>query len=123
MIWTRNNFFLLTEAGLLAFTLNQNNSAGTKVGAMGCIAGLLLSVVWLWITLAGKRFILQWRKIISEVEKEVFNDPQIKGPFQMANESGEDKDFIVNVTLALTLLSGGFVVVWVVLLFLRVYQF
>lgn len=122
MVWTRNNFFLLIQAGLLAFTVNQSNPETPELGLMAYVAGLLLAFVWLWVTVAGQRLLWQWRSIVIESEKAIYDGSGIKGPFHIANEKGEEGkglDWTVNITLALKVLSAGFVIMWIVLLYLR----
>jgi hypothetical protein len=121
MIWKRNDFFLLIQAGLLAFTVNQNSLVDANLGIMAYAAGLLLALVWFWVTVAGQRLLWNWRDIVIESEKSLFKDT-VKGPFQMANEKGEEgrgRNVTVNITLALKVLSGGFVIMWLALLYLR----
>lgn len=126
LIWKRNDFFLLIQAGLLAFTVNQNNTSDTKLGIMAYVAGLLLAFVWFWVTVAGQRLLWNWRDIVIDCEKSLFpgeaGGSEIMGAFHLANAKGEEGkgwNVTVNITFALKVLSGGFVIMWIALLYLR----
>lgn len=125
MIWTRNNFFLLIQSGLLAFTLNlENRPVDTETKLTACLAGLFLALAWLWVNWAGRRLQRQWRAIVQEFEKKLFDTAEgehsIVGPFSLASVM-EGTRQAVSITLILMLLSAGFIVLWIVLL-LRVYS-
>jgi hypothetical protein len=125
MVWTRNNFFLLIQAGLLAFTINQNSPSDTRIGGMAYFAGLLVALIWLWVTYAGQKLLWEWRHIVIVCEKDIFTKPDMKGPFHLANEKGEEgKGWHItrNITLALKCLSGGFVLMWLVLIYFRYFE-
>jgi hypothetical protein len=112
MIWTRNNFFLLSQTGLLAFTLNITNQADRLTRVTGCAAGLFLTLMWLWVNVAGRIHQRTWRAVVKGFEKELFGEGQ--GPLTLAGEGG---DWRKSITLILILLSVGFALIWVVLLF------
>jgi hypothetical protein len=125
MIWKRNDFFLLIQAGLLAFTVNQDKSADPKLTIMAYAAGLLLASVWFWVTVAGQRLLWNWRDIVIECEKDLYKTEVSKAPFHMANTKGEEgigKNITMNITLALKVLSGGFVIMWMTLFYLRFFS-
>jgi hypothetical protein len=117
LIWTRNNFFLLTQSGLLAFTLNIENRSEVSTLILACTAGLLLAVVWLWVNWAGRKLQRLWRGIVQDFEKELFAQGagDVKGPFERAKEL-EGKSRAVSITWALMLLAIGFIILWIVLL-------
>ena len=123
IIWTRNNFFLLIQSGLLAFTLNLENRADTDTRLTACIAGLFLAFAWLWVNWAGRRLQRQWRKIVREFEEQLFDkedgEQKVVGPFQRASVT-EAKQHSASITLVLVLLSTGFIALWIVLL-VRIY--
>jgi hypothetical protein len=125
MVWTRNNFFLLIQAGLLAFTINQNPS-DARIGSMAYFAGLLVALIWFWVTYAGQKLLWDWRNIVLQCEDDIFNKPDMKGPFHLANEKGEEgkgRHVVRNITLALKCLSGGFVLMWLMLIYIRYSEF
>lgn len=121
MIWTRNNFFLLVQSGLLAFTLNIENRPETNTRYMACVAGLFSAVIWLWVNTAGQRLQRQWRGIVKKFERELFDKEEgaerVIGPFHLTDEG---KRPFLSITWALITLSLGFIGLWIVLLF-RVY--
>lgn len=122
IIWTRNNFFLLIQSGLLAFTLDMESQPDTNTRLVACFVGLFLAVIWLWVNVAGQSLQRQWRSIVKEFEDKIFDKDDGKGkvigPFHHTNEG---KQLFVSITSALITLSIGFIVLWIVLL-LRVYS-
>ena len=117
LIWTRNNFFLLTQSGLLAFTLNIEHRPDVNTRILACIAGLLIALVWLWVNWAGRKLQRLWRGIVKDFEEEIFakGEGEVKGPFQRAREV-EGKQLATSITMALMLLSAGFIILWIVTL-------
>lgn len=124
IIWTRNNFFLLIQSGLLAFTLNLENRSDRQTRLTACIAGLLIAMAWLWVNWAGRRLQRQWRGIVEKFEEKLFDtedgEQKIVGPFNRASVM-EGRVQSGSITLILIILSAGFIVFWTVLL-LRVYS-
>lgn len=122
IIWTRNNFFLLIQSGLLAFTLDMESQPDTNTRLVACLAGLFLAVIWLWVNVAGQSLQRQWRSIVKEFEDKIFDKDDGKGkvigPFHHTNEG---KQLFISITSALITLSIGFIVLWIILL-LRVYS-
>ena len=121
IIWTRNNFFLLIQSGLLAFELKMENNSDVKTSVMTCIAGLFIAIVWLWVNLAGQKLQRQWRAIVKEFEEKLFDkedgENSVAGPFHRTRE-GVSK--FLSITLALITLSSGFIVLWIVLVLKKV---
>lgn len=121
IIWTRNNFFLLIQSGLLAFTLNIENRSSTDTRFVACVSGLFLAVIWLWVNLAGQRLQRQWRAIVRKFEERIFDKVEgeegVIGPF---HHTQEGKQFFLSITSALITLSIGFIILWILLL-LRMY--
>ncbi len=117
LVWTRNNFFILTQSGLLAFMLNAERRPGDSTRLVVCVAGLLLAVAWLWVNWAGRQLHRQWRAIVLEFEEELFarGEGELRGPYQRAAKLGS-KHPLLSITLMLMLLSSGFIILWVVLL-------
>lgn len=118
IIWTRNNFFLLIQSGLLAFTLNLESRPDTKTRNLACLAGLFLAVIWLWVNVAGQRLQRQWREIVKEFEKELFDKVagvgKVIGPFHRSDEGNRP---FHSITWALITLSLVFIGLWIWLLF------
>lgn len=125
LIWTRNNFFLLTQTGLLGFTLNADKQPVTYTRIMVCVTGLALALIWLWVNWAARKLQRQWRGIVLKFEKNLFGDEaeghQAQGPFRLSIESGEGKYRRLSITLALMLLPTVFAVVWLLLL-IQIYR-
>jgi hypothetical protein len=111
MIWTRNNFFLLSQTGLLAFTLNITIQADRVTRITACAAGLFLTLIWIWISVVGRIHQQRWRKVVKEFEGELFGEG--KGPLAQAGDGG---DWRKSITLILIILSVGFALIWSVLL-------
>ena len=123
IIWTRNNFFLLIQSGLLAFALNLENGSDARTRLTACIAGLFVALAWLWVNWAGRRLQRQWRAIVQEFEEQLFDkeegEQKVSGPFRRASLT-EARRHSASITLVLILLSAGFIALWITLL-LRVY--
>lgn len=117
LIWTRNNFFLLTQSGLLAFTLNMEHRPDENTQLMACVAGLLIALVWLWVNWAGRKLQRLWRGIVQDLEAQLFagGTGVVSGPFQRAKQV-EGASTSTSITLVLMLLSLGFIIIWIVLL-------
>jgi cytochrome b subunit of formate dehydrogenase len=120
IIWTRNNFFMLIQSGLLAFTLNLENRSDRQTRLMVCIAGLFLACTWLWVNWTGRSLQRQWRAIVLKFEEELFDkdegEQKVIGPFHRAVET-EGKYHSGSVTLILMILSVGFIILWIAALF------
>jgi len=72
LIWTRNNFFLLVNSGLFAFAVSGQANAWQGPSFLVPIAGMFLSLIWIWVNLAGQRLQRQWRALVLDIEKELF---------------------------------------------------
>jgi hypothetical protein len=120
LFWTRSNFFLLIQSGLLAFTLNLATHPGKQNRVMAGIAGLLVAVGWLWVNVIGRKLQREWRDIASKIEVELFTpgikEQEIPGPFQLAWLRGEGQNRKLSLTLPIIWLSIGFIVLWILLL-------
>jgi hypothetical protein len=121
LIWTRNNFFLLIQSGLLAFTLNMHIQSKVRAALIATIAGLLSAVAWLWVNVAGRLLQREWRDIVKEFEGQLFTGTDtaqaIKGPFHRVKSEGLKES--LSITRVLILLSIVFIVLWIVLLALN----
>lgn len=114
IIWTRNNFFLLSQTGLLAFTLNITNQQDKWIRIIACLAGIFFAVIWLLVNLAGRTFHNDWRNIVIDYENKLFGEGE--GPFARAQVKGHGIHGLKSITKLLVLLSSGFIVIWLVLL-------
>ncbi len=115
MIWQRNNFFLLTQSGLLAFYIKSDVQMPFFQSLVICSLGALVSIIWLLVVIQGRVIQRQWRDVVRNVEKEVFLDED--GPFARANKIlGEGKRSSISITLCLIVLSTLFIVSWLLLL-------
>lgn len=122
MIWTRNNFFLLSQTGLLAFTLNITNQSGKVVRVIACAAGIFLAVIWLRVNKAGQRLNRDWREIVIKYEEEFFKEGD--GPITRASKKGHGAPGSwLSITDLLIDLSIGFLVVWGALLLYSISRF
>lgn len=121
LVWTRNNFFLLINSGLLAFFVSPGYQTWHGPHVLIPIAGVFLSVMWLWVTIAGRHLQRQWRKLVLEIENELFQpetgEARIGGPFARADQKiGEGRLWHLSLNSILAILSGGFLVNWVLIL-------
>src|SRR5215213_2333267 len=111
VIWTRNNFFLLIQSGLLAFTLNLESRPDTDTKLLACIAGLFLAFAWLWMNWVGRSLQRQWRNIVLKFEEGLFDkeegEGKVIGPFHRAIET-EGRYISGSITLILMILSVVF---------------
>lgn len=115
MIWTRNNFFLVSQTGLLAFTLNIAIQQARGVRILACCAGIFLAVIWLLVNVAGRAYHNDWRSIVIEYEDTLFGKDQ--GPLARARIKGHGGHATAkSITKLLVVLSIGFGVIWLVLL-------
>lgn len=121
LIWTRNNFFLLIQSGLLVFTLNMHIQSRVRAALIATFAGLLSAVAWLWVNVAGRALQREWRGIVKEFERELFavrdKEQAVAGPFHRVK--GEGLKDSLSITKVLILLSMVFIVLWLVLLALN----
>lgn len=120
LIWTRNNFFLLIDSGILAFHLGNPGAAWHGSPLLIPIVGLSLSIIWVWVNLAGLRLQRHWRMLVLEIEKELFESCErdvVAGPFsRAANKVKEGQSLLVSITSALVVLAGGSCLCWIYLL-------
>lgn len=121
LIWTRNNFFLLIQSGLLAFTLNMYVQAKVRAALIATVAGLLSGAAWVWVNVAGRLLQREWRGIVKQFEKELFagtdKEEAVKGPFHRVKVEGLKES--LSITKALIVLSIVFSLLWLVLLVLN----
>jgi len=82
--WTRSSFFLAANAGLFGFIASKLPyspreilGAQGAVVAAGCLAGLLLSVLWHWALASGEYWIKRWENICLSLEAEAFGEIEI----------------------------------------------
>lgn len=115
MVWTRNNFFLLSQTGLLAFTLNITSQQDKGIRILACCAGIFLAIIWLLVNMAGRTYFNDWRSIVIEYEDELFGKDE--GPLARAQAKGQGSHrTLKSITKLLLVLSIGFGVIWLVLL-------
>lgn len=121
LIWTRNNFFLLIDSGLLAFAVSKDFGDWSNSRLLVPVSGVFISFIWLWVNIAGQRLQRHWRKLVLELEQELFKPdegrPPVYGPFTLASLTAkEGTSAVVSITTALILLSAGFLACWLYLL-------
>lgn len=117
LIWTRANFFLLVHSGLVAFAASRSPDAWPGSPLVLPLVGIFLSAIWTWVNVAGQRLQRQWRKIVIEIEEELFpageSGSKIAGPLtRAASTTKEGSAWIVSITTALIVLSVSFVFCW-----------
>lgn len=117
LIWTRANFFLLVDSGLVAFAVSRSPDSWPGSPLVLPIVGIFLSSIWIWVNVAGQRLQRQWRKVVIEIEEELFRagecGSKIDGPLTRAARSAkEGSSLIVSITTALIVLSISFVLCW-----------
>ena len=113
LIWTRNNFFLLVQSGLLAVAMRSDSSVGVPTTLLVCGMGAFIATIWYWVIFAGQKLQRQWRNLVIKFEKELYGEQG--GAFvQSALEIQEGSSFLVSITTALRILSAGFIFLWIV---------
>lgn len=113
LIWTRNNFFLVINSGLLFFAINEDYKSLKDSQLLIYIVGMLLSLIWLWVNIASQRLQRQWRGVVTNIEKDLFENSDVEGPFYRASlTANEGKSWLVSITSALIILSVGFCSLW-----------
>lgn len=117
LIWTRNNFFLLINSGLLAFAISAAGQKWPGSPLLIPLAGIFLSLIWTWVNLAGQHLQRQWRGLVLQIEGELFHPEEgetgIQGPFTRAtSRAREGTSWAVSITSALIVLSVGFLGCW-----------
>lgn len=120
LVWTRNSFFLLVHTGLLAVATSVEAVDSGRLSVVLALAGLFLSVIWVWVNWAGQAIQRRWRALVVEFEADLFRaregEPEIKGPFARAAETTREGTWTVSITTALLVLSFGFLAAWAFLL-------
>lgn len=115
MIWTRNNFFLIVQSGLLAVVLKGDLNSDKTTICLVCFMGFYIALIWFWIVLAGQKLQRKWRSLVIRFEREYLGEEG--GAFiQASKDIGEGTSLSVSITTALKLLAFGFVTIWLVLL-------
>ena len=70
--WTRSNFYLVVEAGLISvFVASADEPTATTVRLLLAWLGAVLSLFWLLVMWGSVRWINRWRDQVREVEKRV----------------------------------------------------
>jgi hypothetical protein len=114
LVWTRNNFFLLVQSGLIAVVATKDKAASPATETMIGLIGVLIAVIWLWVNVASQRVLRQWRSIVLESEALVFVDPAQPGPFGRARQIlGEGRRILISITTALYALNLSFLFFWI----------
>ncbi len=126
LIWTRNNFFLIINSGLLAFATSGVGAKCSEATSPTIVAltGLFLSAIWLWVNWAGQNIQRYWRKVVLRIEAALFSPQEdesllINGPFTIAQEiAKEGSRHSISITTALLWLSFGSIVCWEYILYM-----
>ncbi len=115
LIWTRNNFFLLVQSGLLAVVLQSESKFGVPNSILIGLVGTFIAIIWIWVIHAGQMLQRQWRKLVVKFEADLFGESG--GTFvQASRDIGEGRKLAISITTALKVLAFGFLVVWLYLL-------
>ena len=118
LIWTRNNFFLLVQGGLLAAVTKKDFLTPGLHRELAYAGGLLVAAVWLWVTWAGRELQREWRGVVKKLESRALG--RVEGPFLLAAREGAAHK--VSITAALLTLAGGFAALWLVVIGSALYQ-
>lgn len=117
LIWTRNNFFLLINSGLLAFATSGSSSDWKGPPFLIPLSGMFLSLIWVWTNWAGQQIQRHWRQVVLGIETDLFQpehgETSVEGPFSRASKTAkEGTSWLMSITSALITLSVGFCVCW-----------
>lgn len=78
-VWQRNQFFLLSNLGLLGFFYSNAFDRRNLESVLGIsMAGIITSLCWLVLALVTAKWICVWRKALVDVEKQMVP----YGPYQ-----------------------------------------
>jgi hypothetical protein len=121
LVWTRNNFFLLINSGLFAFFGSPAYQSWDGPRTMIPVAGIFLSAIWVAVTVIGRHLQRKWRRLVLEIEKELFAPDQ--GAFARADTMiGEGRVWFISLNGLLIILSSGFLVGWIIFLILAYFK-
>lgn len=82
LYWTRSNFFLFIQVGLLGYFSSNYISEKpdeNEYRLLVSLSGLTLSIIWLLVILSSTKWINVWRKKVLEIDKEI-------NPYQSFNK-------------------------------------
>jgi len=117
LVWTRNNFFLLINSGLFAFFGSPAYQSWDGPRVMIPVAGIFLSIMWIAVTVIGRHLQRKWRLLVLKIENELFAPEE--GAFARADAKiGEGRVWLLSLNSLLIILSSGFLVGWIIFLFL-----
>lgn len=116
LIWIRNNFFLLTQTGLIAYYFRREYTPIFS-SLILCILGLASSIIWTIVIKEGREIQRKWRKIAIDFENRVFTDHKNPGPLKYADQQlGEGKNLKISITTILIILCLIFSSIWIILI-------
>lgn len=116
LIWIRNNFFLLTQTGLIAYYFRREDTPIFS-SLILCILGLASSIIWTIVIKEGREIQRKWRKIAIAFENKVFTNHENPGPLKYADQQlGEGKNLKVSITTILIILGLIFSSIWIILI-------
>lgn len=111
LIWTRSNFFLLIQGGMMALVLKDEFRHGGFESGIVVSGGALLALLWTLVTFAGQRIQREWRRVVVDLEAEYFGKDQ--GPFARAlPKTKEGKSSANSITEAILGVSILCIVTW-----------
>jgi hypothetical protein len=87
LFWQRTNFFLLVDAGLLGFFVTKEISVTQQCFLLiVCIAGGVLSIIWLLVSMSSISWINTWRLEVVRLDEEIKSSNDKLGSFSNGEE-------------------------------------
>ncbi len=73
IFWTRANFFLLIQAGLIGFFTSkpQSDPNDLFLRITMCTTGLIIAIVWFLVTKSSVYWIEKWRERVVEIDSKI----------------------------------------------------
>ncbi len=126
LYWTRQTFFLGIQSGLIVFTKFElrDPSKTDFIDLILAVLGVVIALVWLRVSVASHELLKMWRKIVIQLEQEVFagqpNSSGLlcteEGILSRSSARGEGKKVRFSITTTMNALAVVFILAWVCLL-------
>jgi len=118
LYWTRSNFFLLTQIGLLGYFSSDYISANDgeiKYRLLITIIGFVLSLIWFLVVLSSTKWIKVWRNKVLEIDKGI--NPYLSFNKGEVSENTRKKPFCEKFRpeFLSNIMAIAFVVLWLTL--------
>jgi hypothetical protein len=115
--WVRSNFFLLANTALLGFIITSlprelppKNWSEILIPAVGCISGLILTILWLFALKSGEWWINRWHFLLVEIEPFAFGETKVLRGLKTLDSKRKPKFGARQITYIVCFL---FVVLWI----------